>query len=108
MIENYPSPIKTTSCTNSTFSDSNHEHLNPVKDQGNLSADHIQSEITAKSWDPKLFHDFHNSVNSLLTGKERQDCTIVAKGCCTAIENPASESFEHSTGRCTSKDFREF
>ena len=89
MITNDPSPIRTTLLANITFSDSSNTRLNPVEDLGNLSAELIQSEITAKLSDPKLLGDLFNSVNPPLTGKEGRVITVVAKACHRTIENPA-------------------
>ena len=82
-------PIKTTPCTTIKFSDSNNYHLNPAEDPGYLPANHAQSELTAKSLDPKLSGELFNSVNSPLTGKEGQVTAVVAKAHCIATENPA-------------------
>jgi hypothetical protein len=93
-LVNYPSPIKTTPRANKTFSDSNHSHLNPAEDLGNLPAEHTQSEITAELSDPELSGDLFNSVNSPLTGKEGRVTAVVAKARCIATENPARKNFE--------------
>jgi hypothetical protein len=46
--------------------------LNPAEEQGNLPADHTQSETTSKLSDPNLLGELFNSVNSPLTGKGKE------------------------------------
>jgi hypothetical protein len=64
-FDTYPSPIKTTKPINSKFSILNNTCLNdPAKDIGNLSANHTQSEITAKLLDPKMLGVFLKNVKT--------------------------------------------
>jgi hypothetical protein len=94
----YPSPIKNTKCFNSTVLFLNNACLNdPAKDIENLSANHTQSEITAK-----LLGAFLKSMNPPLRGNEGWVTAVVAKAQYVVTENPAPEKFEHFTRHCTS------